>query len=215
MMKKLCIAISMVVLVFTGCGNQKEVKYTEWSEWTVYKYSDRTKIDWNNTDLYEIEDLGAQSVPTGTRTMEEVIESYVYKELLPKEFVLPEGKTYEIYVTHEQIAAEEYSSSLYEILSDWEKTDETVIWHSDEEILVPAIDVKWEMDSHSIVDGKIEYVYRKYVRKVSLATDLIGNGVKTDVMIYALIPSFETIKDSTTVYDDVNFYRDRTREVIK
>lgn len=213
MRRIICLFMFLIVLL-SACGGQKEVKYSEWSDWKVWKYSDDDNINWTCTDTYQIQDLGTQNVQIGTKTIKKVCERYIYQEFSSIEYVLPEGRIYEIYATPEQISAHDYSSSLCEVRSDWEQTDETVIWHSGEEQLVPTIDVKWELDSHSIVNDKIEYVYRKYVRKVDFISDSIGSGSKTEVPIYGLIPKYYTISDDIAVYGDQKFYRDRTRTVI-
>jgi hypothetical protein len=210
---RLCGAVTLflIVISLSACGGEKVTQYSEWSEWQVYKYTDddKDKIDWNSTDTYQIQDLGTQNVQIGTKTCTSVIKTLPMKEFSTKEYILP----IVLPEIEERYVVDYPDYIVYEIVSDWEETDETVTV-SDGNGPISTIDAEWRLESHSIVDDHQEMIFRKYTRTVLDVSNRVGRGIKYDVPLCAVIPVYKTIKDETPVYGDVNFYRVRTRSII-
>jgi len=188
-----------------------DTKYSDWSGWKVWSYSDSDNVNWKNTATYQIEDLGAKKVKIGTQTNTGI----AYRKVL-KDF-----GTYNYKVcTKWSYTAD--ATTLYKITSDWSYTDDYYRGYN------PPADTmteRWIIQDYKVNEcegtctNHIYFVYRKQVRTVEKTTEYTNvtadcASIETrSVPIQGVVDEAYTYKTEVPVYGYKKFYRDRTRTV--
>ena len=186
--------------------------YSDWSGWKVWSYNDNDKINWTNTNTYQIEDLGAKKVKIGTKTNVGV----AYRKTL-KNFGT---KTYKVCSEWKYTAD---ATKLYKITSDWSYTDEYYRGYNPPE---DTRDTRWIIQDYKVNEcegtctNHIYFVYRKQVRTVEETTEytnVTADCAKIEersVTIEGVVNEAYTYKTEEDVYGYKKYYRDRTRTLV-
>lgn len=188
--------------------------YSDWSSWTLWKYNNKSDVDWGNTTLYEIQDLGARYVKIGTKTTSGLTYSVQEKVL---------GKvSYEVCTGYNYVAD---ATTLYTVTSDWaDVAGATYSGYNPPEDA--TMTTRWVLKDYDIevctgdCTNRVYGVWQKQTRTVSVATtydNVVANCASTerreiDVLTY--VPIYTTYSKTEPYYGYVNYYRDRTRTVI-
>ncbi len=188
---------------------EKKAVYSDWSVWKVWSYTSNDKINWTNTTLYQIEDLGSRKVQVGTRDVTAVV---TYNEL-----VKTGTKTYRVCTGFNYVAD---ATTVYTVKSDWRDTGEYTQTPSKNTMRTRWVPTKHDFPSNCTeCSGQVVTTYKKQVRDIEEVTnyDNLSATCKVEtksVDTYEIRQRSETIKETIPLYGYQSFYRDRTRTLI-